>query len=795
MEFIFRSGDIDRRHSAASMEDMQKGAAIHRKLQEEQKEKGYHAEVPLKITVEKEEYLLTIEGRADGVIITGDGPVVIDEIKSIHADINDLEEPVPVHLAQARLYASIYASQHELDDIGVRMTYCSLDEPVIRHFSYSYTRQETEEFFEQLVSAYHRWALFKARWGEKRDASAQNLEFPYPYRKGQRELAADVYRTIYHKKRLFLMAPTGVGKTLSVTFPGVKAMGEGRVSRIFYLTGKNVTGQAAVNAFQTMGKCGLKVKTTVINGREKVCLMDSPRCNPDDCPYAKGHYDRVNEALYSLLTQTDTNDREEVRSAAERFMVCPYELALDLAGFSDVIICDYNYCFDPGVSLGDYFTPGISGNELILVDEAHNLVERAREMYSAQLNTVTLANVRKKLRALVKNADFNVKVPKRAVTALYRMIRALEQLKDENGDFASSLDISAFAAEAVDALSLFEEMMRRKELRGLFDDEELLEFYFDLNFFVYVFSIYDENYVNYIEAGQGGNIKLKLLCFDPSHNLMEYLGDRSAVFFSATLIPVGYYIDLISGDRGDYTVYARSTFDSRRCAHFIVTDVSSVYKQRNDDTYYKIANVINEVISEKKGNYMMFFPSYSFMEEVLKRFELSYPEKEAMIVRQDRDMSEAEREDFINLFKEKNDDGVLGFCVLGGIFSEGIDLKGDHLIGTVITGTGLPMITKERELLKQSFDARGMRGFDYAYRFPGLIKVLQAAGRVIRTEEDTGVVALLDERFTRRDYQGMFPEEWTDISKVDSGSIGRRVKGFWESAERGYPCLSSDEND
>lgn len=793
VEFVLRSGDIDRRHSSSSTEAMQMGSMIHRKLQEEQSGGDYRAEVPLKYTYETDEYELIIEGRADGVI-DSDGQIIVDEIKSVYGDVKNLGEPKEVHLAQAKVYAAIILNDRALKEIGVRMTYCSMDTMEIQYFHYSYTIGEITGFLKELIRAYDKWARFIVKWKKIRNSSASELCFPYPYREGQKELAADVYRTIYHKKRLFLMAPTGVGKTLSVTFPAVKALGEGRTDKIFYLTGKTVTGQAAVEAFEVMTKKGLQIKTVVIAGREKVCLNDTLKCNPDECPYAKGHFDRVNKVLYTLLTTADIYSREKLLEVSMEAGVCPYELSLDLASFADAVICDYNYVFDPNAALSDYFAPGKSGNELVLVDEAHNLVERARDMYSAAIDSARAAAVKKKLRNAVKNGEFSKKLPTKAATQLGRLVKLIESLCEEHGDFSENVETDEITAGAIRALSLFEDMMDVKELKGLFDDEEILNFYFELSGYSFVAGLYDDNYVNYIERTHENNVRLKLMCVNPSSNLMEYLGKRSAVFFSATLIPVGYYIDLISGDRQDYTVYAKSTFKNNRCAHLIVEDVSSRYKQRGEQTYRTIAHVIYEVISQKKGNYLVFFPSYRFMEEVFEIFEKDYPNASFSGIKQDKSMSEEAREAFLKEFRDgKGARTLVGFCVLGGVFSEGIDLKEDALIGAVVVGTGLPMLTKERELLKKYFDEREMDGFDYAYKFPGLIKVLQAAGRVIRTERDAGVVVLLDERFTGRGYKGLFPAEWDNITGTDSYGITQELNKFWSSLNEGYLPLSSIE--
>ena len=415
VEFILRGGDIDNRSSRMVQDAMLEGGKIHRKIQNSMGS-SYTAEVPLKIERIEESYVLVVEGRADGIAFgefVADEPAkqieeqrllekqkdemqigeqlwYIDEIKGVYRNLASMEQPVYVHKAQAMCYAYIYALQNHLDRIGVQMTYCNLDTEDIRYFREIWEWEDLYDWFEHLIAEYKKWADWQIAWRQKRQESIAQLEFPYPYREGQRKLVADVYRTIIRRKTLFIQAPTGVGKTISTIFPAVKAVGEGLADRIFYLTAKTITATVAKETFQILREHGYQAKIIQLTAKEKLCMCgedgtEALECNPVNCPYAKGHYDRVNDAVYDLLQNSDLFTREEILAQAQKYQVCPFEMSLDVATWVDNILCDYNYVFDPNVYLKRFFQEGIKGDYIFLVDEAHNLVDRSREMYSAQL--------------------------------------------------------------------------------------------------------------------------------------------------------------------------------------------------------------------------------------------------------------------------------------------------------------------------------------------------------------------------------------------------------------------------
>ena len=833
VEFLMRSGDLEEGGAGASEEAMLEGARMHRRLQREEGP-DYMAEVPLAVyypirigedgpgtagsedsgghlDTAAEETAVLVEGRADGIFLgtDPDNPIMgeawtVDEIKTTYRKLSKIREPEPVHLAQAKCYAYIYCLQNGLDTIRVRMTYCSLVTREVRRFTQEYSAGEITAWFDALMKEYARWAGLEIRFKRLRDASLSALEFPFPYRPGQKELAVHVYHTICHGKKLFLEAPTGTGKTISAVFPALKAIGEGKADRLFYFTAKTVTGRVALDTFSILRAKGMRLRSVQLSARDRICPMEKRACGPDTCPRAKGHYDRVNEALYELLQNEEDVSRETLAEYAEKFTVCPFELGLDASLFADAVVGDYNYLFDPHARLRRFFAEGKgSSRYLFLVDEAHNLVERGREMYSASLS-------REKCRAF-----------RSAVRGVYPALwKQLGKLSSALSDQAAALDEPPGRAASAADLNTGSAVLEREQVR-LVDEideaaeaackvmeemqtiladerrgtaaadreaaaqvrESFMSFYWELSHFLMIYEEMDEKYRIYVRRRGKEDFTIRLLCADPSDKLARCLDKGVAsILFSATLLPIRYYKRLLGGTQEDYEVYARSSFDPDKLGLFIAGDVTSRYRERSGDQYGRIASCIHSAVSQRHGNYMVFFPSYAFMDQVLQQYRDMYPpDEETALEVQSPQMTEDERRDFLQSFEESSDEkSLIGFCVLGGIFSEGIDLRQDRLIGAMIVGTGFPKVCAERELLKHYFDGQGENGFDYAYRFPGMNKVLQAAGRVIRTAEDVGIVVLMDDRFCTNTYQRLFPAEWRDSRQTDSARIGDKISRFWD---------------
>lgn len=767
VEFIFRSGDIDNRiGKGAQKEAMQEGSRMHRKIQGRMGME-YRAEVPLKLEVPQEQYVLALEGRADGIITNADG-VTVDEIKCMYTDVTRFEEPIFVHKAQAMCYAYIYALQNGLDQISVQLTYCDLDTEEICRFKEAFSFFWLERWFQDMMEAYRKWTDFQFTWRKIRQTSIQTLEFPFPYREGQYKLVGDVYRTIHRKKILFIQAPTGIGKTISTLFPAIRAVGENLGDKIFYLTAKTITRTVAKDTCDLLKAKGYRGKVIVLTAKEKMCPCEEMDCNPSNCLRAKGHYDRVNDAVYDLITTEEDFTRERMLAQAEKYQVCPFEMSLDASLYADIIICDYNYVFDPNVYLKRFFSEEEKGDYIFLVDEAHNLVERGREMYSAVLVKEEILTVKK----LVRGKD------RKLEAALEKCNRQMLEWKRECETYTIYESIGAFAFSLMRLMSLLDIFLQS---RGEMPErKEVTEFYLNLRHFMNMFERVDENYVLYSDFDETDRFCLHLYCVNPSVNLQECLErGKSTIFFSATLLPVNYYKNLLSSKKDNYAVYADSAFREEQRLLFIGRDVSSLYTRRTLGEFHRIALYIQQVLRAKKGNYLIFFPSYRFMEDVYEQF-LAVNEQEADCMMQSGNMNEADREEFIQEFSNPRGKSLAAFCVLGGIFSEGIDLKEDLLIGVLIVGTGLPQICNQREILKEYYQEENGQGFDYAYQYPGMNKVLQAAGRVIRTASDRGIIGLLDDRFLRSDYRKLFPREWSQYEVHTLDSLPGALEAFWK---------------
>ena len=770
VEFILREGDLDNRQGGGSdKEAMLLGGRIHRKIQR-QMGGGYHAEVPLQIVVPCEKLDIVVEGRADGIIEEEDRTAV-DEIKGILQDLELIREPKKLHLAQAKCYAYIYAGKKELSRIGVQMTYCQMETEEVKRFYQEFSYDELEEWFLDLVHQYEKWALFQIEWRRKRNCSIKKVEFPFGYREGQKDLVVSVYRSILRKKKLFIQAPTGVGKTIATVFPAVKAVGEGLANQIFYLTAKTITRTVAEKAFLTLKEQGLAYKVITLTAKEKICFCEKADCNPDACPYAKGHFDRVNDAVYDMLTHTDDMSREQIEAYARKHTVCPFEMALDLSVWTDAVICDYNYVFDPNAHLKRFFGEGAKREYLFLIDEAHNLVERGRAMYSASICKEDFLEVRR----LVREEDAKL------AKTISGCNEQLLTLKRECPGHALYSSVSHLVLRLMNVMSEAErylEECKKEEIR-----EKVLDLYFQIRDFLYIHDRLYENYMIYTELPEDGKFYVRLFCVNPAVNLSEYLNyGVSTIFFSATLLPIQYYKKLLSTQTDDYAVYAHTPFPEENKRVLIGSDVTTRYTRRGEEMYGRYARYLLETVRKKTGNYLAFFPSYRFLNDVYESFQkLRNPEDELFCLIQDSGMTEEEREEFLNYFEQERQGSLIGFCVMGGIFSEGIDLTEEKLIGTWIIGTGLPQVCLERELLKQYFDEKGMNGFDYAYLYPGMNKVMQAAGRVIRTDTDRGMIFLLDERFQFGQYRAVFPREWSQAKSIRLSQTADEVEAFWKS--------------
>ena len=764
VEFIMRHGSIDNRYTS-SIKAIE-GIRGHQRVQKSYGD-NYTAEVPLKYTLTYEDLEIMVEGRADGILIE-DEKTIIDEIKTTTKDLLLIDENTnPLHWAQAKCYGYIYSMQNELDNIDIQITYYNIDTKSTRILRQSYTLKELEEFFFWLIDEYKTWAQLENDWVNKRNESIKKLKFPFEkYRPGQRELAVRVYKSITDSKKCFAQAPTGTGKTISTIFPAIKAMGEDKTSKIFYLTAKTITREVAQNTISLMRKKDLNLKAVTITAKEKICKMDEVNCNPEYCPYANGYFDRINNSLKDILAKYNDYSKDNIEKISEEYMLCPFELSLDLTNLSDVIICDYNYVFDPRVYLKRFFDTKTT-DYTFLIDEAHNLVDRAREMYSATLNEEKFVKVKK----LISKKDKRIT----------RVIKEIQYYFEDKLEDLTTLDEndlveSEAPLELCEILSSFIKFVDEYLAKTNEENEELMDLYFDVYSFLSISDFYDKNYTTIYTKTFNG-MTIKIYCVNPQKVIEEKMKKaKSNIIISATLIPMDYFMKMYSYDEEDFIINLKSPFDVKNRLLIIGDNVATTYNKRFE-TSCDIASYIANCVQAKKGNYMVFFPSYKYMELVFEKMKENYPDINTSI--QESNMSEEEKEEFLSMFDEDNKETHVGFCVLGGHFSEGIDLTNDKLIGVIIVGVGMPQIGIERDIIKNHMKDSN-KGFDYAYVYPGIIKVLQAAGRCIRTDDDKGVILLLDKRYSQRIYQSLFPYEWYPNFRVrKSDDVKTLCEKFW----------------
>ncbi|EKQ4336877.1 ATP-dependent DNA helicase [Listeria innocua] len=767
VEFVLKSGSIDSRMT--SSDRALEGTKIHQLLQKEAGE-GYEAEVSLKLVRVIDDISFTLEGRADGVI-NGE---MIDEIKTTEVEMDEITEDFrPLHWAQLICYGFMLAEKSDLAEVTLQLTYYQVADKEVKQFTRVMSRKEMSTFVDDLLSKYAIWAKMSAAWEMKRNKSIQELTFPYDsYRRGQRELAIAVYRTVMDDEKLFCEAPTGIGKTMSTLFPSVKAMGEGKADKLFYFTAKTITRQVAEDALDEMRHKGLGARSVTITAKDKICFLDERKCDPEHCQFARGYYDRLNEALFDMLQTEETITRSVVEAFARKYTLCPFELSLDVALFCDVIVCDYNYLFDPVVYLKRFFADG-PGRYTFLVDEVHNLVDRARSMFSATLSKSIIMQVKRELDKKTDKKLLN------SVTAMNKIMIALnKQLAEENKTIYVKKEALSDWNEAVLKFSYVAKdwLPKNTEAKAQAD---VLELYFESLRYLKIAELYDKRYVTQITRNRS-DVLIKQLCLDPAFLLSEKLKlGASSVLFSATLRPIDYYTNLLGGNNDTSRLTFASPFKQNNM-HLMVADYISTKYQRRENSLESVIDALYAMLSGKKGNYLFFFPSFQYLETAFELFSEKYPEVRAQ--KQQSFMNEAEREEFLAAFETGREETFVGFCVLGGVFSEGVDLRGERLIGTAIVGVGLAQMNVESDLIKDYYNETIGRGFDYAYQIPGMNKVLQAVGRVIRGEKDQGVVLLIEERFATERYKALFPAHWNHARTVKNTlQIEREVNEFWRN--------------
>lgn len=763
VEFVLRSGNLQ--STAKGPSRTLEGIKAHQFIQKAYGQE-YQPEVSLSYVYIQEGRELEIHGRADGIIQKETG-ICIDEIKSTTRDFGQWDESFSdIHWAQVKCYGYIYAAQVGLKVIEVQLTYYQLNSGETQIFTRSYSLEDLEDFFIKVVQSYLDWAKKIESWAEVRNLSIHSLAFPYPsYRSGQRELVIAVYKTIEQGKKLFAQAPTGIGKTMATLYPALKSLAEGLSREVFYLTAKTMTRTVAEKALSDLQNHGLRIKRLTLTAKDKICFLPDSTCDPVECPYARGYYDRVRLAVEEIYEE-DSWNRAMIENYAHKHSVCPFEFSLDLTQWADLVICDYNYVFDPRVYLRRLFLEG--GDYLFLVDEAHNLVDRAREMFSAEI-------VKEPFSKLKKKVQTDSPLLGKKLQKVNGQLGKLKKEQTEDFQIDPPTELYPSLHQFVKAAEVF-----LREEQSVPWKEEFLDLYFKTLGFLRTAEYYDERYNTLYKQGQEG-FSVKLYCLDPSLLLAEsFKRGRAAILFSATLSPIEYFMKILGGEESSYKLKLSSPFPPQNLCLMLHAGISTRYTQR-DTSYDQLAEVIETVVKSKIGNYLIFFPSYVYLQHVCERFELNNPEIHTIV--QTTGMTEEEREVFLAQFQENPEQTLVGFSLLGGIFGEGIDLTGSRLSGAVIVGVGLPQICLERDLIRDYFQTTLKRGFEYAYMYPGLNKVLQAVGRVIRTEQDRGIVLLVDDRFARSSYRKLFPHEWQPLHIISNiQAIEEQSRVFWHES-------------
>jgi DNA excision repair protein ERCC-2 len=765
VEFVLRSGDLKVEFAGASRAS--DAIRLHQKIQYA-RPAGYAPEVAVSYQAEAPGVVLAVGGRIDGVF-EGAAVPVIDEIKTTRRNPEEcLREENPLHWGQAKIYAFIYAAERGLPEVGVQLTYARLDTGETREARRHFGLTELQPFFEDVVARYLEWAVILLDWCRRRDDALRRLAFPFgAYRPGQREMVDAVRRTIGDGGRIFIQAATGIGKTMAVLFPAVRSLAERACEKVFYLTARTTGRLAAETALEELRARGLRLKSLALTAKEKACFNPERACSPEECDFARGHYDRLPAARRALF-ETDAWTADAVAAGARRFQVCPFEFALDLALWADLVVCDYNYAFDPKAYLRRFFLER-TGDYAFLVDEAHNLVDRSREMFSAELRQQPFRDLRRAVKG--------------ALTAAYRCLGRINAWMLEARRRTEAAGAPKAERDAPETLyPLLRDFMAaaekwlEKNLPAVFR-EELLERYFEAGGFLRVAEQFDESYAACYEA-LPRDLRVKLFCIDPSRQIGDALNRcRSAVFFSATLTPLEYFQTMLASDDAR-ALSLPSPFPAENLAVFVADRLSTYYRHR-DRTRSEVAQILRRLVQPHPGNYLLFFPSYQYLRLVLESFRSSSPDIDVLV--QEPGMSERQRESFLARFETDNPRTVVGFAVMGGIFGEGIDLVGTRLSGAAVVGVGLPAVGLERELIRDYFAERLERGFEYAYMYPGINRVLQAAGRVIRSETDRGVVLLIDQRYGSEHYRALLPEHWSPLRVGTHEKLAENLRGFWRS--------------
>jgi len=760
--FIYGTGDLESQSKHNRLKRI--GQHLHSERQATYAETD-RREVYVEATFHKAMHEITLSGRIDGVL--GEKKDIIEEIKTTETALTLIEEDTfPAHMMQAKLYGYMYCLDTGLDSIRIHLTYIHHPSKQHKTLIKNQSFHELKETVDEALDAYMEWlTLYTEHQFEKRK-TLEGLTFPHEsYREGQYHFMGAVYQALIREDILYATAPTGIGKTIGALFSSLKTL-KHENEKIFYLTAKNNGQTIAVSTMEQLKRHGLRIKAITLNSKENMCLMDEVDCDPELCPYAKGYYERVRKALEDIFVHDDVYHAKLIMDYGRYHTICPHEFALDISRYCDVVICDYNYLFDPRVKLVRYTDEGDYAPKL-LVDEAHNLVERSRSMHSASLS---YAKVHTMLEAFKGMSSIEPSVKR----LLKTMEESLEAIGEEPLFIEQYLDPGLLEAidDAMEKLGQWLDIHKKHKNR-----KRVREAYFYLLEFRRISEYFTDAFRYTIEQGDGATFNI--VCLDASTPLSDIINHVShgTVLFSATLRPFEYFANLISKGAGSH-FEVPSPFDPSRFG--VMLDVSTSTKLRDrPGSVMRIVDSIYALLESKKGNYIAFFPSYQYMHMVLEHFDA----KGYDLLVQERNLSLFERGDLLERFQSESEHSKILFSVLGGTFSEGIDYIGDMLSGVLIVGVALPALSTINQLQKAYFDAQGFDGFDYTYTYPGMNKVIQAAGRVIRREEDKGVAVLLDTRYATKKYLRLMPSHWRPTMLYKDDYLQTALDAFWSQFE------------
>jgi DNA excision repair protein ERCC-2 len=732
----------------------------------------YLREVALQGELEWKDFRLMVRGRADGLMVA-DSSVMVEEIKTTYLGLSEALAAEPeAYLAQLKLYMLFAGDKYPEIPVTGRLTYFSLATGEEGSRDYSFDREQLREYFRDLAIPYLESLAAVAAWTVVRNKSIEELEFPFAeLRPGQEELINCVREALKGRQDALIEAPTGIGKTAATLYASLKELARiRRRTQVFYLTAKTAGRAIVEKTLSRFAGGGLRLRTVFIEAKERMCSVSGMPCRGGQCPAIEDYDQRIAPVLQQLLGQ-DTVTPGIIRQVAEPAGLCPFEVALSAAEIADLIVCDYNYVFDPGVVLKRFFVNS-KQHYVLLVDEAHNLVDRGRDIYSASLFYGEVRKLRRLLNeyhhSLLETLDLMLEQMNRWVdllTAEERSSALLTSIPEELDGWCER-----FLEQADD--------FRRRTRLSLPEFETL---YWDVVHFGRVVPLISGDYAIWVRKS-GRDLEWKLFCLNPGPMLSDRLKKcDSAVFFSATLSPLAYFRELLGLRDGAMDLQLPSPFPQENRLYLHVPGVSTRYQARQE-TRELLAAAVSEIAVVCPGNYLVFFPSYAYMRMVYEDVSSALmDDPEVRLFLQTPGMDVAAQRHWLTSFTRNDGDEVhLGFAVLGGLFGEGVDLPGERLIGAFVVGPGLPTVSEEQEVIRRYFDERNGQGFMYAYVIPGLIRVIQAAGRVFRTPEDKGVVVLFDDRFLQPQVQELLPVDWFDPRRVFSTEdYVTEVEEFW----------------